>query len=53
LKKATITTPFNTATPETAMNPTPALIEKGIPRVRRARIPPVTANGIAVKTSTA
>ena len=29
----------------TAMNPTPAEIEKGIPRAQRARIPPVAAIG--------
>jgi hypothetical protein len=45
----TITTPFRTATPESAMNPTPAEMLNGIPRIQSAMIPPVTANGTPVK----
>ncbi|KAG0755247.1 hypothetical protein G6F22_020676 [Rhizopus arrhizus] len=33
------------------MNPTAAVMDKGIPRSQRARIPPVKANGMPVNTS--
>ena len=39
----TMTSPFSTATPDSAMNPTPAEMEKSIPRRRRATIPPLRA----------
>ena len=42
---STSTTPFITAMPKSAMNPTPAEIENGIPRIQRAKIPPVAAIG--------
>jgi len=39
--------PFNTATPNNAINPTPALILKGIPRIAKNNIPPIAESGIA------
>ena len=45
------TMPFNTATPNKAMNPTPAEILKGIPRSQSANTPPMADKGIAVKMS--
>ena len=48
--KLSITTPFRTATPESAMNPTPAEIESGIPRISSAATPPVSASGTPEKT---
>ncbi len=45
-----ITTPFRTATPESAMKPTPAEIESGIPRSSNETTPPVQASGTPVKT---
>jgi hypothetical protein len=48
-----ITTPFSTATPDSAMKPTPAVIENGRPRAARATIPPVSANGTPLNTSRA
>ena len=47
------TMPFNTATPNNAMKPTPAEILKGIPRIQSAIIPPIADRGIAVKMSRA
>jgi hypothetical protein len=44
----TITTPFKTAMPKSAMNPTPAEIENGISRNASASMPPTTTNGIPV-----
>ncbi len=41
------TIPFNTATPNSAMNPTPALMLKGIPRIVKAIIPPMAESGMA------
>ena len=41
---------FSTATPDMAMNPTPAEIENGISRSHRAKTPPTQANGTPVKT---
>ena len=49
----TMTTPLSTATPKRAMKPTPALIEKFMPRRSRASTPPVMANGMPVNTSAA
>jgi hypothetical protein len=51
--KESMTTPFRTATPETAMKPTPALIENGMPRRNRAMTPPVIAKGMPVNTKAA
>ncbi len=45
-----ITSPFRTATPESAMNPTAAEIEKGISLSHRPANPPVKARGTPVKT---
>jgi hypothetical protein len=39
--------PFKTATPNKAMNPTPALILKDIPLKARNNIPPIAESGIA------
>ena len=47
---AIITMPLNTATPDSAMNPTPAEIDNGIPRSHRASTPPVSARGTPLKT---
>ena len=49
----TITRPLSTATPDRAMNPTAAEIEKGIPRSQSATMPPVSPRGTALKTSNA
>ncbi|MNS67730.1 hypothetical protein D3C86_393410 [compost metagenome] len=43
------TIPFKTATPKSAINPTPAEILKGISRITSANTPPIADNGIAVK----
>ncbi len=48
--KLSITTPLSTATPERAMNPTPADIDSGMPRIRSAATPPVSASGTPEKT---
>ncbi len=45
--------PFNTATPKSAMNPTPAEILKGIPLNERAKIPPTADKGMAEKINKA
>src|ERR671934_2563975 len=42
---------FSTDTPDTAMNPTAAEIENGIPRSHNATTPPTLPNGTAVNTS--
>ena len=47
------TTPFNTATPKSAMKPTPAEIENGKPRRASRNTPPVAANGTFRKMSAA
>lgn len=47
------TTPFNTATPNRAMKPTPAETLNGIPRSRSAKIPPLAAMGTLSKISVA
>ena len=41
--------PLRTATPNKAMNPTPAEMLKGIPRTNRASRPPVAARGMFKK----
>ena len=46
-----MTSPFNTATPDSAMKPTAAEMDIGISRNQSAKMPPVRANGIPVKTS--
>ena len=48
LMKEIITTPFNTATPERAMNPTAADMDSGIPLIHSETMPPVHANGTPV-----
>ena len=45
------TTPFSTATPKSAMKPTPAEIENGRPRRASAKTPPMAANGTFRKMS--
>ena len=42
------TIPFNTATPNKAIKPIPALILNGIPRSNKAKIPPIALIGMAV-----
>jgi hypothetical protein len=51
LIKVIMTRPLSTATPERAIKPTPAEIERGIFRSQSATIPPVKAKGTPVKTS--
>ena len=51
--KVTITSPLSTATPERAMKPTAAEIENGMSRSHKATMPPVSASGTPVKTSSA
>ena len=43
------TIPFNTATPNNAINPTPAEILNGMPLNHNATIPPMAEKGIAEK----
>ena len=50
LMKVSITSPLRTATPDSAMNPTPAEIEKGMPRSSSAAIPPESASGTPENT---
>jgi hypothetical protein len=45
-----ITTPLSTAMPHSAMKPTPAEIDSGIPRSMSAKTPPVSASGTPVNT---
>ncbi len=47
--KVSRTKPFNTAIPDSAINPTPAEIDSGMSRIHRAKIPPVNAKGTPVK----
>ena len=47
-----MTRPFNTATPDNAMNPTPADIDSGISRSHNASTPPVSASGTPLKIAT-
>ena len=53
LNSAINTIPFNTATPNSAIKPTPAEILKGIPLNQSAKIPPTADKGIAVKINNA
>jgi len=48
LNSAMSTIPFSTATPNKAMKPTPAEIEKSMPRIHKARMPPIADMGTAV-----
>ena len=48
-----MTTPLSTAIPDRAMKPTPAEIEKGMPRSMSAATPPVRANGTPENTTSA
>ncbi len=48
-----MTSPFSTAMPETAMNPTPADIENGIRQIHNASTPPVSASGTPLNTMAA
>ncbi|KAG0764717.1 hypothetical protein G6F22_018166 [Rhizopus arrhizus] len=49
--KDSITSPFSTATPHSAMKPTAAVMDSGMPRIHSAITPPVKANGMPVKTT--
>ena len=53
LMKVNITSPLSTATPDSAMKPTAAETENGMPRSQSATIPPDSASGTALKTSSA
>ena len=46
-----MTKPFNTATPDKAINPTPADIESGISLSHKATNPPDKAKGTPLNTS--
>ena len=46
----TITTPFSTATPKSAMKPTAAEMLKGMSRSKSEKTPPTAARGMPVKT---
>ena len=50
LKWLIIRIPFSTATPNKAMNPTPAEILNGSPRNQSARMPPISDNGTVENT---
>ncbi len=43
----------STATPDMAINPTPAEIENGMSRSHKATMPPTQANGMPVNTRSA
>ncbi len=45
----TSTMPFSTATPDSAMKPTPAEIDSGMSRSHSASTPPVSASGTPLK----
>ncbi len=47
----TITMPFSTATPDSAMKPTPAEIDNGMSRSHSASTPPVSASGTPLNIS--
>ena len=49
LNSAIKTIPLSTATPKSAMKPTPADILKFIPRSHNERIPPIAESGMVVK----
>ena len=48
--KLIITRPLSTATPDSAMKPTPAEIDSGMPRRASASTPPVSASGTPLNT---
>ncbi len=48
-----MTRPFSTATPESAIKPTAAETDIGMPRNHSAATPPESASGTAVNTSSA
>ena len=48
LNRLTSTSPLSTATPKSTMKPTPAEMEKGMPRRARASTPPMAAIGTAI-----
>ena len=47
LNSATNTIPFNTATPNKAIKPTPADMLNGMPRMAKASMPPMAESGMA------
>ncbi len=49
--KLSITSPLSTATPDSAMKPTAAEIDSGMPRSASATTPPLSANGMPENTS--
>ena len=51
--KAIMTRPLSTATPDSAMKPTPAEIDSDNPRSASATTPPVSASGTPLNTTTA
>ena len=51
--KVSITNPFSTATPDSAMKPTAAEIENGMSRSQSTSTPPVIASGTPLNTSKA
>ena len=51
--KVSITSPLSTATPDSAMKPTAAETENGMPRSQSATMPPDSASGTALNTSSA
>ncbi len=53
LMNETITSPLSTATPDKAMKPTAAEIEKGMSRSQSETMPPVRPSGTHVNTSSA
>ena len=53
LIKEIITIPFRVATPDRAINPTAADIERGIPLIHKKNNPPVKANGTPEKIRSA
>ena len=53
LMEVAITSPFSTATPESAMKPTAAGTENGMPRSHRASSPPDSASGTPLNTTSA
>lgn len=51
LKWLIIRMPLRTATPKSAMNPTPAEMLNGSPRSHSARMPPMIESGTVEKTT--
>ena len=48
LKRLISTSPLSTATPNNTIKPTPAEMEKDIPRKAKAKTPPIVASGTAM-----